>query len=73
MATKKKEEEKRFRFPKGIHRVNFPFLLEPITPWQEQVREAVSRMQRLYGTNKRAEWGYIIENGSALVYITKYV
>jgi hypothetical protein len=66
------EKVKRFRFPRGVNRVNVPFMLNDLSPWQDQVKEYMEKTLKRLGTNKRASWGYCIENGSAEIYVYKY-
>lgn len=68
-----KNTPKRFRFPRGIHRVNVPFFLNDFTPWDVQVAIAMDDTKKRLGTNKRAKWGYRIENGQAEIYVWKRV
>lgn len=62
---------KRFRFPKGTRRLNIPFRLNDLEPWQEQVDRELDVCVKKFGTSKSSGYGYIIENGNAMIYIQK--
>lgn len=62
---------KRFKFPKGIKRVNFPIHLHDMSPWQDQVKAEAKKMQERYGTSKSSEWGFTIDSDFAEIYIKK--
>lgn len=62
---------KRFRFKKGIRRLNIPFMLHDFTTWKEQVEQETEKCKKKFGTSKSSEYGYLIENGYAEIYIYK--
>lgn len=57
---------KRFKFPNGIKVMNYPVLLHGFSPWEDQVREWLIKMQERYGVSKTCEWHWEIRDGKTL-------
>jgi hypothetical protein len=53
---------KRFRFPKGVRQVKFPFLLNEWTPWQEQIAKEERRLKEMYQLPKAGHWEFEISS-----------
>lgn len=58
---------KRYRFPKGIKVVNYPFHLNPYQSWQDQVSLAIEKCTKEHGVSKRMEWGFLIQSFDLLI------
>jgi len=51
---------KMIKFKKGINTIRIPFLLDPDTPWQEQVKKEMEKFNKNYKYSKKASLGFCI-------------
>jgi hypothetical protein len=57
--------KKEIKFEKGVFVIDFPFLINDLSPWQEQIKIEMQRMIDKYKVRKSARWGFSITESCA--------
>jgi hypothetical protein len=55
------------KFKRGIYKINFPFLLSDLSPWQNQMEEEMRKVKGRYRVGKSAWWGFEISEAGASI------
>lgn len=64
-------KKKPFKFPRKVRRVNIPFLLSNLSPWQEQVAYEIAKLRKEYTLSKNCDVDFEITSRYAMVVVTK--